>query len=775
MIRWLRRGLALLGSLVLLAVAGVAGMVWLTLPGGDVSAGLPGLSAPATVTLDADGIARITAQSDIDAAEALGFVHARERLFQMDLMRRAASGELSELFGAATLPFDRMARTLGLRNRAAAGLPGMNAEARALLEAYARGVNAWIARRGRLSAPEFAVFGTPRAWTPVDSLLWGKTMALFLSGNWREEQARLALSAKLPPEVIDALWPGGTAGGHPEARAADPAVTATARQLAAVMPDWPAPFTLPHSASNAWAVDGAHSATGAPLLAGDPHLAFGFPGIWYLARIDTPHGVLAGATAPGVPFMVLGHNSRIAWSFTTTGADVQDLFIETPAGAGQYQTPDGPAAFVLRQEHIRVRGAPDEILTVRETRHGPVISDLVDPKGPVLALAAANLAAGDTAAEGLMALNRAGSVAEAGLAAARISSPVQNLMLADHDGIGLFVTGRVPLRRAGDGSRPVDGADGAHDWTGWASGAQLPHVVAPASGRLVNANERVAPADFPVFMGRDWFAPDRAGRIRALLAATPQHTVARFAAIQTDVLDPAAAGLLPALLAAKVPEGPAHAAQVLLAGWDGTAAMDAPQPLIFNAWVQAFRAALLTKLGVTGEELSAAAPWPQLLRHALSPQGALLCGGDCAPLLVDSLQTAVTALAAEYGPDPAAWRWGAAHQAVFAHPALRLIPLLGPMLEGRIATAGDGNTVARGGTGLHGFQSIHGPEFRAVYDLADLERSRFALAPGQSGNPFTALARNLLARWRGGVSLSLAAHPAETAVHLTLTPSEAAP
>ncbi|MBN9508130.1 MAG: penicillin acylase family protein, partial [Alphaproteobacteria bacterium] len=443
-LRLLRRVLVVLGTLVLLAAAVVAGLVWLSLPGGDLAAAIPGLSAPVAVTLDADGIPRIRAATEVDAAAALGFLHARERMFQMELMRRSASGELSELFGPATLPLDRMMRTLGLRQRVVADLPRLPPDTRALLDAYARGVNAWIALRGRFAAPEFIAFGAPRPWSAVDSLLWGKTMSLYLAGNWRVERARLVLDAIMPPATVDALWPPA-GGGQPEARAADPALARVAARLAAAIPTFPAPFTLPDTASNAWAVDGRHTATGAPLLAGDPHLGFGFPSIWYLVRIDTPGHVLAGATAPGVPLVILGRNDHIAWTFTNNGADVQDLFVETPVGKDQYATPDGPRPFILREEHIRVRGAPDEVLMVRETRHGPVISDLVDPHGPILALAAAELAPGDTAAVGLLALNRADDVEAAGQAAAQITSPVQNLTVADRSKIALFVTGRVPV------------------------------------------------------------------------------------------------------------------------------------------------------------------------------------------------------------------------------------------------------------------------------------------------------------------------------------------
>ena len=772
----LRRLLALVMTLILLAAAALAGLVWMSLPGGDLAAAIPGLAGPVQIDLDADGIPRIRAQSETDAAAALGFLHARERLFQMDLMRRAASGELAELFGAQALPLDRFMRTLGLRTRVLADLPQLPADTRALLDAYARGVNAWITARGRFAAPEFIAFGTPRPWSAADSLLWGKTMALYLSGNWRAERARLLLDATLTPAAVDELWPPAGGAGHPEAALApSPALARLATQLAAAIPVFPAPFTLPDSASNAWAVDGPHSTTGAPLLAGDPHLAFGFPAIWYLARLEWPGAVRAGATAPGVPFLVLGHNGHIAWSFTTTGADTQDLFVETPVDAMHYQAPDGPRPYTLREERIRVRGAPEQTLLVRETRHGPVISDLVDPTGPVLALASGDLAPGDTAAAGLLALNRAEDVDAAGRAAAAISAPVQNLMVADRTRIALFVTGRVPVRAAGDGARPVPGADGRFDWTGWASGAALPHIVAPASGRLVNANERVAPPDFPVFLGRDWFDDWRAQRIRALLGATDRHGLGDFAAMQADVVDLAARDLLPKLRDVPAPEPPAKAALALLADWDGSASREAPQPLIFNAWMQRFYAMLLARIGVPAAGMAAVAPWPQFIGYALSPAGAHWCGGDCRPLLGDSLTAATTDLARRFGPDPAAWRWGAAHQAVFAHPVLRLLPVLGSLTEARIAAPGDDLTIDRGGVATDSFASIHGPEFRGVYDLADLDRSLFVIAPGQSGNPFSRQARNFVLRWRDGASVMLGPRPATVATHITLQPQGGAP
>jgi penicillin amidase len=769
--RCLRDGLlwclgALLTLPLVVAGAGLVAVV-ATLPGGDRADGIVGLSAPATVEFDADGIARIRAANHIDAAAALGYAHARDRMFQMELMRRAASGTLSALAGPATLNLDRLTRTLGLRRDAARELAGLDADTRAMLDAYAAGVNAWIAARGRRAALEFLPLGQPAPWTPVDSLLWGKTMALYLSGNWRTELARLALLPTLGTERTLALWPDSAASGHPEAALALPGLGATAARLAALLPTFPAPFTLPDTASNAWAVDGRHSASGAPLLAGDPHLAFGLPGIWYLARIDTPGRTLAGATAPGVPFLVLGHNGHIAWSFTTTGADTEDLFIETPAGPGQYATPDGPRPIATRTERIAVRGRPDVMLTVRETRHGPLVSDLVDPGGPMLALASASLMPGDTAASGLLALDRATNVEAAGAAAARITAPVQNMIVADRQRIALFVTGRVPLRRAGDGALPQAGADGRHDWTGFASGAALPHLVAPASGRLVNANERVAPPDFPVFLGRDWFADVRARRIREMLDENDVHTPADFAAMQSDARDRLALDLLPRLLRVVPADAASRAALALLRGWDAEMTIGQPQPLIFTAWMRRFAADMLARLGVPPRAEAAAAPWPDLAADALATDR---CAGGCDAALSDSLAAALRDLARRFGDTPAAWRWGTAHPAVFADPLLRGVPWLSAAVEARIASPGGETTVDRGGLAPGSFDSVHGASFRGVYDLADLDRSLFVVAPGQSGHPASPLARNFVRRWRDGAAIMIGPYAEAIQARITLSP-----
>ncbi len=894
----------------------VFGVLWLTVPPDNQTLRIPGLSAAVEITFDGNGVPRIKAANETDAAMALGYVHARDRMFQMDLMRRATSGRLSEIAGPATLAIDKQMRVLGLSRLAEADLAAQTPETRALLDAYATGVNSWIANRGRFAGVEFLLLGAPAPWRAADSLLWGRYMGLWLSTNYRTELTRQALRDKVPRRVLEQLWPPHppplppdarlttsavryAAGGRDGEGARDAAgltfserdamasrpdrgspaiskglsprvgpesspgasvsapvsltasndgrVAAEAARLLAALPTFPAPFTQPSRASDAWAVDARFTDTGGPLLAGDPHLSFDFPGLWYLVRIETPGHVLVGATGPGVPFLVMGRNERIAWTFTTTGADTQDVYLE-PANA----------TFTSHEERIKVSGQPDTVITVRETRHGPVISDLTPGNGPIMAVAMANLAPRDTAASGLMALNHARTVEEAGTAAAMITSPVQNLMVADGTKIGLFVAGRVPIRRAGDGWAPVPGSaalaapptspapggavgqgasgqttpgpaasgpatpgpavsgpatpgpatpgpaaprlaapgqplpdqalggeastnpigqtprdqssgeprgaatggdDDPYGWSGFASGQALPHIVAPASGRLVNGNEPVAPPNFPVFMGRDSYSDWRARRIRTLLDSAPKHSTSDFAAMQVDAVSTYAAALLPQLRV--VPGAPQ-----VLRDWDGAMTENAPQPLIFSAWMDAFQRAVLAKAGIP---IWASAPVFEFVPFVLSPDGAAWCGGDCAPLLKSTLDSTMSSLITRFGSDPASWRWGAVHQAVFAHPFLRAVPILGAQTTQRISVPGDGATLDQGGMN-DALEAVHGASYRGVYDLADPERSLFMMTPGQSGNPLSRHARDFLMRWRDGAMVLLAHAPVEVSGIVRLEP-----
>src|SRR5438874_4864570 len=346
--------------LLLLLVLGGGFYLYLrsSLPQVEGRIAVHGLKAEVTIARDADGVPLITAADDEDAAFGLGFAHAQDRLFQMELMRRSGAGRLAELFGAQAVDTDRQMRILGIYRLAEAEVPRLSEPVRRGLEAYTAGVNALLTSRSGALPPEFLLLrSNPEPWRPADSLVWGKLMDLLLAGNYRGELARARLARTLSAEELAFLYPE-----YP-----DDAPT-TLAALAAIYRRLPLdrlysalpPAVGPIYASNNWVVDGAHSTSGKPLVANDPHLPFGAPGFWYLARLKTPEREIAGGTVPGTPFVVIGHNDQIAWGFTTTGSDVEDLFIEKldPADPGRYLVPGGSAAFGSREETIAVHGAP---------------------------------------------------------------------------------------------------------------------------------------------------------------------------------------------------------------------------------------------------------------------------------------------------------------------------------------------------------------------------------------------------------------------------------
>jgi len=748
------RGLALGVLLLALAVPALAlGLVWWTLPAREARLALPGLFAPVEVTLDAHGIPRIRAATERDATMALGYLHARDRMFQMETMRRGAEGRLAEIGGAAALRLDRFVRVLGLRQRAEADLATLEPATRDLLEAYAAGVNAWIAARGRFAAPEFLVLGAPEPWEPRHSLLWAKVMGLWLSNNWRTEVERARLAALLPAERLWDLWPLDNSAGRPDVAA----IPQLDRVLAAV-PVFGEDAPLPSSASNAWAVAGPRAGSPAPLLAADPHLGYTAPVLWYLARIELADGSLrAGATSPGVPFLVFGRTNHLAWGFTTTHSDTQDVYLEPES-----------AARVVRTETIRVRGAEPVTFAVRETDNGPVLSDLDEmPRtdGRVLAVRMANLEPADTAADGLRRLALARDLAAARDAAARITSPPQNLMVAARDGgIAMYLTGRTPLRTEGDGSFP-----GTAPWQGFLPFDALPHVENPGSGLLVNANNRVSPEGHPAFLARDWYADWRFRRIHELLAPGARFTLAGFAAVQMDTLSLPAREALPFLNALPRGSGTLGAAQALLAAWDGDMDADRPEPLIWAAFAQRMPRLAVAQAGAADAPTSA-----EFFRFLLTdPRGAWWCGGDCRAMAALALAEAVADLAARFGPDPATWRWGEAHQARFEHPLLRFIPGLSRLTGLVVPVGGDGSTVQRQSiraSGSEPFAAVHGAGLRIAVDLSDPEGTAVMIGTGQSAHPMSPHWGDLVEAWRAGEMLRLTREPVSVQGRLRLTP-----
>src|SRR5512147_2521069 len=381
-----------------------------------------GLSAPVALFRDRWGVPHIFAATDEDASFALGWAHAEDRLWQMETMRRLGAGRLAELLGPAALPSDRWMRTLGLYRLAERDYAALSGDTRRVFDAYARGVNAWLAARTGALSPEFLLLWfAPQPWTPADSLVWLKLMALRLSSDRRDELLRARLAERLTPRQLRELWPADPPDAPTTLAAAPPGPDGV---VSAVLAAAPEPPGQPFGASNAWVVAGSRTASGKPILANDPHLGFTLTVPWYLARVVTAKGELVGATSPGFPAVVLGHNQRIAWGFTSSDIDVEDIFLERvdPTDPDRYQTPGTPQPFVLREEVIAVKGSPAEKRTMRSTRHGPVISDLpgLAVSAPpslsadagagqpvVAALAATWLGDDDRSADALIALERA--------------------------------------------------------------------------------------------------------------------------------------------------------------------------------------------------------------------------------------------------------------------------------------------------------------------------------------------------------------------------------
>ena len=784
-LRWL--GLAGTAIAALILTALVATAIWLhsSLPQRQGRIQIAALHGPVSIARDADGIPSIKARSEHDAYVALGFVHAQDRLWQMEATRRIGAGRLAEVIGPSLLATDKFMRTLGLHRRAEAIFDAAEEGVQQALLAYAEGVNAYIDGHGGALPPEYYLLRfRPEPWRPADSLVWGQLMGLRLAGDWRGELIRLALSRRLTPQQMAQFFDDRSPGPVtiPDARRADarPDTSVTSpvtspvtigddalHALAELLP----PLVGPTSASNSWVLSGGRSVSGKPLLANDPHLVLDIPSPWYLARVSAPGLEVSGATAPGVPFHILGHNARIAWGFTNTGSDVQDLFVERldPADAGRYRTPDGPQPFHSREEIVAVRGAPPVTLIVRETRHGPVISDLLDEKpagiaaDEVLAFASVGLRNDDQTATALYALNRAGDWPQFTAALRRFHYPQQNITYADIDGnVGFYVAGRVPLRKSGDGATPVPGDNGDYDWSGFIPFEDLPHSYNPTQGWLANANNRVVGDSYPYALGRNWEEPYRAERIAQMLSGRPRFDIADMAAMQGDIESRAAVELLPLLLPAlRTHTGfnqSGVAARALLDGWDGDMRADMPQPLLFNQWLLDLNHALYAdELGPDYSRLARSLR-PSFLRQILTraPQWCdditTATAENCGDQIVRAFETAVRRLAATYGDDPRRWRWAEAHQAQFSHRIFQRIPLLGDWSTITIATPGDDSTINRGTTSTRDddapFAHVHGPVLRAIYDLADLTHSRFIIAGGQSGNILSPFYANMIERWR---------------------------
>ena len=758
-------------ALVLVLVLAAGGLAWLylqdSLPQLDGEVQVKGLSAPVEIVRDKEGVPHLFAKGDADGWFALGYVHAQDRLWQLEFQRRVANGRLAEIMGEPAFDNDRLMRTLGFARVASRMAERADAPTRAAFEAYAAGVNAFLASKPVLPV-EFHVFGIqPEPWTPADSMGWLFVMAWDLSGNWRTELARLRFMAKVGRERTAELlppYPGDTPTPLPDYTALYKELAPTAGALLSLSP--PSEEAI---GSNNWVVGGALSETGKPLLANDPHLGLQTPALWYLAHIATPAGNVVGGTLPGLPFVVLGRNDHIAWSMTTTNSDTQDLFVERvhPNDPGRYRTPQGWARFDVREEVIRVKGEERRI-KVRSTRHGPVLSDVskplagAAPKAHVIALAWAALDASNSASRAGFAINRARNAREFVAATRDLHAPHQNLVYADREGrIGFVAPALVPVRRADNeamGRVPVPGWLAKYDWQGFLPFDQLPASLDPKAGRIVTANHKIVAPGYKPFLTVDWFSPFRAERIEEMLARQPKHSMASFRRMQADVSSRLAREMLPTALAARPESEAGRGALATLAGWKGEMAVDSAAALVFSAWYRE-----LTRL-VYSDELG------DLFRDSWEQRGAFMMAvmkGErgfqrwcddvrtraketCATLASRAFDLAAAELGKRHG-DAAGWRWGAAHIAASDHRPFGFVPIVKDLFSITPETPGDSFTVNVGHFFVRDeqrpFANRHAASLRAIYDLADLDRSLFMQSTGQSGNVLSPWYSSFAERW----------------------------
>lgn len=735
-----------------------------------------GLKAPVEILRDSHAVPHIIAGSIEDAAFGLGFVHAQDRFWQMELMRRLGQGRLSEILppaiiGSGIVDTDRTMRGLGVYHAATDSVGALSPAIRSILEAYAAGVNAWLADDDRQYGLELTLIKLlsggryrPERWQPADSMVWAKLMALQLDGNWRGELLRLRLAKKIGEDATKFLMDQPSESRDATLSLANEALNGL--DLDRLYRETDNSATRKREASNEWVLSGAHSVSGKPLLANDPHLGLGFPGTWYLARLVGPGFDIRGATSPGSPGVVLGHNGSIGWGFTTTNLDSQDLFIERidATDPSRYLTPDGARPFSVRDETINVLWGDPVRMRIRNTRHGVVIDDFVrkpeqySATGHVLALQATALDGGDTSLEGLLRIGQSQNWNDFLTAARKVVTPMQNVVYADTAGnIGLVAPARVPIRRKGDGSIPSPGWTGEYDWAGFVPFDDLPRAYNPPSGILVNANARLVPDDYRYFITRDWAEPYRQRRANQLLREVERHPVFGMTIIQGDILTLDAADMLPLLLKPDPRNARATKVRELMGRWNRFMLARRPEPLIYEAWIWELQRGLLADR--LGDELfyDMAAPKVPLLMRILRDRPDW-CDNPrtparetCDDAIAAALDRALDWIARRQGADIDAWQWGLEHPVAHRHPFFDAIPLLRDVASVRFPSDGGGQTLNRATPSFRGprpFEAVHGAGYRAVYDFSDLDNSRFAIPLGQSGNMLSHWSTSFVESWK---------------------------
>ncbi|MGR7911883.1 penicillin acylase family protein [Lysinibacillus capsici] len=760
---WKKWLIVIAGIIAALALVAFIGFTWFmnkSKPVIDGELAVTILDQDVTVTRDEKGVPHIFAKTDADLYRAQGYVQAQDRLFQMDLARRQASGRLSEIIGEATINTDKHFRTFSLRDAAEKSLAAYDDESKQVLEWYAEGVNAFIAqaKESNTLSYEFALLGyEPEEWTVVDSLTIGKYMAYDLGGNWNtlafrhwalqnfDEEKAKELFIKYPENASAII----------EANIQNP--VAVAGQFSAEM--------LPNefNGSNNWVVSGDKTKSGTPILADDPHLGLSTPSIWYQMHLQSPQQNVSGVIFAGIPGIILGHNDEIAWGVTNVGPDVQDLYIEIP-------NPDNPTQFrydgkweqaEVRDESIKVKDGETVDFEVVVTRHGPIMTDLAFKDTEPTAQFSMQWTALQPTAElrAVLGFNKAKTWSDFEKALEDFKAPAQNFVFASKDGtIAYKANGQIPIRKQGEGQLPVPGDSSDYGWEGFIPWDELPTLVNPKEGFIATANNQVIGEDYPYHITDFWAQPYRFERIKEVLEANDAITVEDMMALQMDQHNLYAREFLPDLLTSlkeKDQDGKYAEIIAMLEKWDMVDAKESGAPLVFHTLMIKLQEVLFKDqmpedmYGIMYGKFNIT---DQLLRTAYSGEKSIWIEeqGGIDETIYKAFELTIAQLEDQFGKNSSKWQWGDYHQLTFDHTLGSASPILAAYFNAKkVPIGGSKVTVQAADNDLAG-NVDHGASWRFVVDVGDLSSAYHIVGPGQSGHVKSDWYQDQVLDWANG-------------------------
>ncbi len=772
----MKKKLLILLAILVIIIVVVGFFAWRTVsspwPKTNGELTLPGLQDQVTVIRDQRGIPHIYASNTHDLFMAQGFVHAQDRFWQMEFWRRVGAGRLSEIFGKSQLGTDRALRTLGVVPAAQRSYDAIDDDSRAALQAYAEGVNGYIEQNKNNLPLEFKVLGLtgvkwePEPWTPIDSITWGTMMSYDLGGDYKAELRRVQLLNSFGQEWMDDLANQPEKEGYPAivSQAIDWDELGAGATLAA-LPQSLALGSGDGIGSNNWVVSGDHTETGLPLLANDPHLGIQMPSIWYENGLhcqtvseECPYDVV-GFTFASVPGVVVGHNQHIAWGVTNAMPDVQDLFIEriNPENPNQYEVNGQWQELDIRREAIRVAGQDEpEYVTIRSTRHGPIINDVAYGPGKDWAYGWQPVALQWTATESnrlfqaILGIDRATNWDSFRQALTYWDAPSQNFVYADVDGnIGYQMPGLIPIRAQGDGTMPAPGWNDDYAWTGYIPFDELPRLFNPPEGYIITANNRVAGPDYPYLIRKHWLTGYRAERIKELITSKDILTIDDYKRIHGDDANLFARDILPLLADVRLDRPEVAAQYDKLMHWDAQMTKDSSEALFFSAFYHHLLPLIFK------DELGDATPsvqssnTKQLVEKILAEPDSHWWDDLNTPeqermndILAEAFDNAYDDLVERAGKNPDKWRWGALHTATFRNQTLGesgISVIEAIFNRGPVETAGGDaiiNATSWSDEDPTLFQVVWLPSMRMIVDMADLSNALAINTTGQSGHPY---------------------------------------